>query len=197
MDDVRYLEAAQQAHAFLQRHLRTADSAFWCAGGQEKRPIQGNWMIMPITPGHCLNCTIQPLIFPILTKRLRLPQRWFIPFSTTKHGGFYFYASDAEQLLTRPKEFYDGALPSGNAVATLVLVRLAALTNEPDWRTYADSSASFSRREYCRFFHGALFCTFGVGRGLRSAKEPLMFYRWFCPVRGPTVFFESNLSISW
>ncbi len=51
-----------------------------------------------------------------------------------ERGGFYPYASDAEQLLTRNKDTYDGALPSGNAVAALVLSRLARLTGEPRWR---------------------------------------------------------------
>ncbi len=55
-----------------------------------------------------------------------------------EHGGFYPYASDGEQLLTRTKEAYDGAMPSGNSVAALVLSRLARLTGEGRWREAAD-----------------------------------------------------------
>ncbi|WP_455675580.1 thioredoxin domain-containing protein, partial [Pradoshia sp.] len=47
-----------------------------------------------------------------------------------EHGGFYFYGTDNEELLIRPKEFYDGALPSGNSVAALQLVRLGRLTGD-------------------------------------------------------------------
>jgi len=43
-------------------------------------------------------------------------------------GGYYFYGSDAEELLTRPKEYYDGAMPSGNSVQAHVLARLVQLT---------------------------------------------------------------------
>ncbi|MDA8234648.1 MAG: thioredoxin domain-containing protein [Clostridia bacterium] len=46
------------------------------------------------------------------------------------NGGLYQYGSDAEQLITRPKEIYDGAIPSGNSVATLNFLRLAHLTGE-------------------------------------------------------------------
>lgn len=42
-------------------------------------------------------------------------------------GGFYFYGEDNEQLLTRPKEIYDGAIPSGNGVAALQMLRLSRL----------------------------------------------------------------------
>lgn len=55
-----------------------------------------------------------------------------------EHGGFYPYASDGEQLLTRTKEAYDGAMPSGNSVAALVLSRLAQLTGERRWREATD-----------------------------------------------------------
>jgi uncharacterized protein YyaL (SSP411 family) len=39
-------------------------------------------------------------------------------------GGFYFTAEDSEKLLTRRKEIYDGAIPSGNSVAFYNLLLL-------------------------------------------------------------------------
>ncbi len=49
-----------------------------------------------------------------------------------ENGGFYVTADDAEALLVRQKEIYDGAAPSGNSVAMLDLLRLARLTANPD-----------------------------------------------------------------
>ena len=46
------------------------------------------------------------------------------------HGGFYFTADDGEQLLVRQKEFYDGAVPSGNSIAMLNLLRLSRITGD-------------------------------------------------------------------
>lgn len=43
-------------------------------------------------------------------------------------GGLFFYGHDGEQLFTRPKEIYDGALPSGNSAAALNLHKLARYT---------------------------------------------------------------------
>lgn len=64
-------------------------------------------------------------------------------FFDRERGGFYPYASDGEQLLTRTKEAYDGAMPSGNSAAALVLSRLARLTGEIRWREAADLQLSW------------------------------------------------------
>ena len=45
-------------------------------------------------------------------------------------GGFFFTADDGEELLVRKKEYYDGALPSGNSIALLNLLRLLHLTGD-------------------------------------------------------------------
>lgn len=44
--------------------------------------------------------------------------------------GFFFYGTDAEQLIARPKEIYDGALPSGNSVMAFNLIRHSRLTGQ-------------------------------------------------------------------
>lgn len=60
-------------------------------------------------------------------------------------GGFYFSSAGSEVLLARQKEFYDGAIPSGNSVAIWSLQRLAALTgNEEDARVAERSLLLFA-----------------------------------------------------
>ena len=53
-------------------------------------------------------------------------------------GGFFDTADDHEQLITRPKDPQDNAVPSGAAMATTVLLRLAALTGEARYREAAE-----------------------------------------------------------
>ncbi len=45
-------------------------------------------------------------------------------------GGLFFTPDDAETLIVRKKELYDGAIPSGNSVAMLNLLKLARLTGD-------------------------------------------------------------------
>ncbi|MDD4161170.1 MAG: thioredoxin domain-containing protein [Methanothrix sp.] len=60
-------------------------------------------------------------------------------------GGFFFSADDAEALLLRKKEFYDGAIPSGNSIAMHSLLRLMHLSGQAELEERAwDLARSFS-----------------------------------------------------
>jgi uncharacterized protein len=48
-------------------------------------------------------------------------------------GGFYQTGADAEELVVRPRELFDNAVPSGSSVAADVLQRLGRLTGNEDW----------------------------------------------------------------
>ena len=75
-------------------------------------------------------------------------ERWFVAAReladtvldhfTDPAGGFFDTADDHEALVTRPKDPQDNATPSGGSMATLVLLRLAALTGERRYRDAAD-----------------------------------------------------------
>ena len=54
-----------------------------------------------------------------------------------KQGGFYFTAENAENILVRTKEIYDGVYPSGNSVAALNLFRLSRMTGNPEFEAKA------------------------------------------------------------
>ena len=54
-------------------------------------------------------------------------------------GGFYLTADDSEELITRQKEIYDGAIPSGNSVALLNLLRLSYITGNTELEEKADT----------------------------------------------------------
>lgn len=49
-----------------------------------------------------------------------------------KMGGFYLYGKTHESLILRPKETYDGAVPSGNSVMAYNMVRLFYLGKIPE-----------------------------------------------------------------
>jgi len=63
-----------------------------------------------------------------LKKAVKLNEDLIKYFWDEENGGLYVYGSDSEQLLTRPKEAYDGATPSANSVSAMNFLRLSHLT---------------------------------------------------------------------
>lgn len=56
----------------------------------------------------------------------------FEHFWDEEFAGFFFTADDGEALITRQKEIYDGALPSGNSVSILNILKIARLTADSE-----------------------------------------------------------------
>jgi hypothetical protein len=57
-------------------------------------------------------------------------------------GGFFDTADDHEELLVRPRDLQDNAVPSGNAMAATVLFRLARLTGDDHYTEAAEAALS-------------------------------------------------------
>lgn len=53
-------------------------------------------------------------------------------FWDSTQGGFFFTADDSESLIFRKKEFTDAAIPSGNSIEMLNLLRLSRITADPE-----------------------------------------------------------------
>lgn len=66
-----------------------------------------------------------------LTRAVDLDQTLADRFADHENGGYFMTADDHEALIAREKPILDGALPSGNAVALMNLVRLNELTLDP------------------------------------------------------------------
>jgi len=72
-------------------------------------------------------------------------------FRDAENGGFFDTSDDHEQLIQRPKELQDNAVPSGNAMAAGVLLKLSLLTvNSAYWTIAEKSVATMAKlmREY-------------------------------------------------
>ena len=55
-------------------------------------------------------------------------------FLDTDRGGFFLYGHDAEKLISRPKDAYDGAMPSANSVMAMNILRLSRITGDTAYR---------------------------------------------------------------
>jgi uncharacterized protein len=82
------------------------------------------------------NATFKP---EYLKHAVAIQQDFYREFFDDEFGGYFFTANDAEELLGRQKEIYDGALPSSNSVAAHNGIRLSKLTADPACEQKAES----------------------------------------------------------
>lgn len=78
-----------------------------------------------------------------LQQALKLQEEQEHLFRDNSSGGYFFSGNDAEELLFKPKETYDGAMPSGNSLSTYNLARLWKITGEARWQELAERQISF------------------------------------------------------
>jgi len=67
-----------------------------------------------------------------LEEALKINETMLAHFWDQQGDGFYFQPDDGEKQIVRTREVYDGALPSGNSVAALNLLRLARMTGQTE-----------------------------------------------------------------
>jgi uncharacterized protein YyaL (SSP411 family) len=104
-----------------------------------------------------------------LKAALELNQVLMRHFWDKDQGGYFFSADDAEALLLRKKEFYDGAIPSGNSIAMLNLLRLMHLTGQSELEEWAwDLARSFAAASEQPLGHSMLLCSLDYALGPAS-----------------------------
>ena len=57
-----------------------------------------------------------------------------------KNGGFFLGSDQSEKLIVRSKTAYDGAIPSGNSVAVMNMVKLTRITGNTNWAELAEKT---------------------------------------------------------
>ncbi len=81
-----------------------------------------------------------------LQKAIELTDEQIDQFADENDGGFYISADSSEKLITRSKEFFDGAIPSGNSVSMMNLIKLRQITAGEKYTAYINKSAgAFAR----------------------------------------------------
>lgn len=78
-----------------------------------------------------------------LKKAIYLTEDMIKYFWDKNDGGFFIYGEDGEKLIARPKELFDGAMPSGNSVAAYNLIRLARITGKTELENIAERQLNY------------------------------------------------------
>jgi uncharacterized protein YyaL (SSP411 family) len=134
-----YLAAAEKNLAFLQDKLWDAKTATlyhrWRDGERDTVQLLDAYAFLLSGVIDLYEATLAPAH---LDFAVALADAMLARFYDRDAGGFWQSAPDAPDLILRVKEDYDGAEPSGNSVAALALLKLAAITDRKDYREAAD-----------------------------------------------------------
>ena len=130
--DHRYLEAAKKAQGFIENSLFSQDTLYvsFRDGKLGEHGFLDDYASYIFALLSLYDATLEETF---LRRAMQLTRETVTQYYDSEHGGFYLSGRDNETLLFRPKECYDGALPSGNSLIAYVLVRLNALL--PDYST--------------------------------------------------------------
>ena len=136
-DEPNYVEAARNAADFILQTMRTTD------GRLLHRYRDGEAAITPHVNDYSFLIwgllELYEATFEVhyLETALDLTEDMIEYFWDETDGGFYSTPSYGESLLLRPKEIYDGAIPSGNSVAMLNLLRLGSMVENHEFEEKA------------------------------------------------------------
>jgi uncharacterized protein YyaL (SSP411 family) len=139
LDEPAYLAAAEKNLAFLKAKLWDSKTKTlyhrWRDGQRDNTQLLESYAFLLGGVIDLYEATLRP---EHLDFAIALAESMTARFHDAKDGGFWQSTSDAKDLILRVKDDYDGAEPSGNAVATLALYKLAAITERKDFRETAD-----------------------------------------------------------
>jgi uncharacterized protein YyaL (SSP411 family) len=128
LDNSLYLSAAEKAVDFLLHNLMREDGrllARYRQGEAAYLAYLDDYAFLIWSLLELYESTYKPIY---LQKALVLNEEMLELFWDEEKKYLYLTGQDSEKILARPREIYDGALPAGNSVAALNLLKLASLT---------------------------------------------------------------------
>lgn len=141
LDEPQYIRAAKKTADFILKKMRAKDGRLQhrFRGGEAGLPAHlDDYAFLAWGLLELYEATFE---LKYLENAIALNKDMIDQFWDYKSGGFYFSAHDGENLQTRLKEIYDGAMPSGNSVAMLNLIRLGLMTGNAEYEEKAQKMA--------------------------------------------------------
>ncbi len=141
LGDEKYRAAAEKNLAFIQAKLWDGKTKTlyhrWRDGERDNIQLLESYAFLLSGVIDLYEATLEP---QHLDFAIELAEAMIVKFYDTENGGFWQSAAGAKDLILRVKDDYDGAEPSGNSVATLALLKLAAITGREDFKQPAEAT---------------------------------------------------------
>ena len=141
LGEKKYRAAAEKNLKFIQKTLwdPKANSLYhrWRDGERDGVQLLESYAFLLSGVIQLYEAVLEP---EHLNLAIELAEAMVLKFYEAANGGFWQSTADAKDLILRVKDDYDGAEPSGNSVATLALLKLAAITGREDFKKPAEAT---------------------------------------------------------
>jgi len=131
LGDERFLESARKAARFLEDRMEEGGRllATYRSGRARLKAYLDDYAFLL---GGYVELFESDFDVHWLERAEALASKLSLLFRDEAGSGFFFTGSDHESLISRTKSGYDGAIPSGNAMAATYLLKLAEYSGSPD-----------------------------------------------------------------
>jgi uncharacterized protein YyaL (SSP411 family) len=128
LKEPQYIKIAEKAFGFILHHLRNPDGRLLHRFRDHEAAIHGLLNDYAFLAWGALELYEATFVPDYLDIALRLTDEMLDHFWDNTHNGFFLAADDPKDLVVRTKDLYDGAIPSGNSVAAMNLLRIHRMT---------------------------------------------------------------------
>lgn len=143
-----YINVAQKAVQFVETCLTKDNGDLWHRWRDGEAIISGNLEDYVFYINGLLELYDTTLDVSYIATALELAERVECLFKDEQQAGYFMTSRQADPLIVRPKELYDGAIPSGNSIHLDNLIRIARITGDPKWEK--------SAAHLCRLFENPI-----------------------------------------
>lgn len=154
-----YLDAAEKAMRFIEDNLSDGDTLYvsWRNGKKSGKGFLEDYACFIYALLAMYDITFDR---EMLNRAARLTAKTVGEYFDEEHGGFYIYGKENETLIFRPKDTYDGAMPSGNSLMAYNLVKLSYIRPDGGMDDVLQKQLRFMSGEAKRYPAGyAMFMT--------------------------------------
>jgi uncharacterized protein YyaL (SSP411 family) len=127
-DSTEYASIACKAADFILKEMTTESGELFHSFRKERSSIKGFCDDYAFMAWGLIELYETTFEVKYLKMALKFTQYLIKHFWDEKQGGFFFTSNSAEKQFIRPKDYHDGAIPSGNSVAAMNLLRLGRMT---------------------------------------------------------------------
>lgn len=167
----KYIQAAKLAYSFIEENLLISNNELLHRYRNGVSDIKGNLDDYAFLVWGLIELYEATAETKYILDAVKFTDYTIKHFHDDQNGGFYFTSDLSDKLLLRTKEIYDGAIPSGNSVMLLNLIKLNRISADGKYQDIAENIIKTFSNDLTRSPHGSTFSLIALNYLYNSSYE--------------------------